>query len=204
MDLIHQLGIEWPLLITQIIGFLILMWLLNQFAFKRVFGILDQRRAEIQATYDQMDQDRLRMEQARREYEQRLQNIEAEARERIQASVREAQALSDRIREDAQTQAEAILERGRNESERERQKAFLEMRQQLVAIAISAAGKVVGESLDDARHTRLVDDFISNVGAGAVFEAGRGVSHNTIGDGSGNGTGHPRPTDSPNPDQGSV
>ncbi len=54
----------------------------------------------------------------------------------IQAAVKEAQALRDNLVSDAQKQAEAILEQGRNESERERQKAFLEMRQQVVALAV--------------------------------------------------------------------
>jgi len=181
MDMLHQLGIEPELLLTQIIGFLILLALLNKFAFKPIFGILDQRQADIKATYDQLDDDRRRMEQARRDYEQRLAGIEAEAREKIQAAVKEAQELSIRIKADAQTQAEDIIERGRSESERERQKAFLEMRQQVVALSIAAAGKVVGASLDTGGHAKMIDDFITSVGTGAISEAGRGVSGNQFG-----------------------
>jgi len=181
MEILHQLGIEPALLLTQIIGFLILLALLNRFGFKPLFGILDQHQADIKATYDQLDDDRRRMELARREYEQRLAGIEAEAREKIQAAVKEAQDLSARIKADAQTQAEDIVERGRSESDRERQKAFLEMRQQVVALSIAAAGKVVGASLDTGGHAKMVDDFITSVGTGSVHEAGRGVSANTIG-----------------------
>ncbi len=81
------------------------------------------------------------MEDTRREYEQRLAGIEAEAREKIQAAVKEAQALRDNLIADAQKQAETIVAQGRNESERERQKAFLEMRQQIVALAIARGGQ---------------------------------------------------------------
>jgi len=184
---LQQLGITPALLLTQIVGFLILLYLLNRFMFKPIFGILDQRQADIKATYDQLDADRARMEETRRQYEQRLAGIESEAREKIQAAVQEAQALRDNLVADARQQAETIVTQGRNESERERQAAFLEMRQQIVAIAMSAAGKVVGENLNDARQTKMVDDFIGNVGLGAVSESGRGVSGNTIGSGSGNG-----------------
>ena len=38
------------------------------------------------------------------------------------------------------------------------------MRRQIVSIAMSAAGKVVGENLTDARQTKMVDDFIGSVG----------------------------------------
>jgi len=187
MSFLQQLGITPALLITQIVGFLILLFLLNRFMFKPIFGILDQRQADIKATYDQLEADRNRMEETRRQYEQRLANIEAEAREKIQAAVQEAQALRDNLVADARQQAETIVSQGRNDSERERQAAFLEMRGQIVAIAMAAAGKVVGENLNDARQTKMVDDFIGSVGMGAVSDSGRGVSEAVAANGSSKG-----------------
>ena len=187
MNFLQQLGITPALLLTQVVGFLILLYLLNRFMFKPIFGILDQRQADIKATYDQLDADRKRMEDTRLQYEQRLADIEAETRVKIQSAVQEGQALRDNLVADARQQAETIITQGRNDSERERQAAFLEMRQQIVAIAMSAAGKVVGENLNDARQIKMVDDFIGSVGIGAVSESGRGVSGSAAHTGSGNG-----------------
>ncbi len=187
MSFLQQLGITPALLITQIVGFLILLFLLNRFMFKPIFGILDQRQADIKATYDQLEADRARMEETRRQYEQRLANIEAEAREKIQAAVQEAQALRDNLVADARQQAETIVSQGRNDSERERQAAFLEMRGQIVAIAMAAASKVVGENQNDARQTKMVYDFIGSVVFGAVSDSGRGVSETVTANGSSKG-----------------
>lgn len=183
MDIFNQLGVTWQLLVTQIIGFAILMVILHRVFTTKIFGILDERRENIKREYDQLDADREAMDALRRDYERRLAGIEAEAREKIQAAVQEAQSLRDNLVADARQQAETIVTQGRNESERERQAAFIEMRQQIVSLAINAAGKVVGENLNDARHTKIVDDFIGTVGAGSVLEAGRGVSHNGFGKG---------------------
>ncbi len=183
--LLKSLGIEIPGLITQIIGFILLALFMWKYGFPPLLKIIDQRQEDIKSTYDQMDTDRQRMEDTRRQYEERLAGIEAEARERIQAAVKEAQALRDNMVSDAQQQAEAILEQGRNENERERQKAFLEMRQQVVALAVAAAGKVVGESLDNARHTKLVDDFITSVGSNGVGSATRAVGSDGMNNGNG-------------------
>jgi len=172
MDIFNQLGITWQLLVTQIIGFLILMVVLHRVFTTKVFGILDERRDNIKRAYDQLDADRAAMEETRRQYEARLAGIEAEAREKIQEAVKEAQALRDNLVSDAQSKAEAIVQQGRNDNERERQAAFMEMRQQIVSLAISAAGKVVGENLNDARQTKMVDDFITGIGNGT----GKGVS----------------------------
>ena len=165
MEILNALGIDPKMLVTQIVGFIILVLLLKRFLYAPLFSVIDQRQADIKATYDQLDADRAAMERTRREYEERLAGIENEARERIQAAIKEAQALRDGIVTDARQQAETIVQRGRNESERERQKAFLEMRQEIVHLAVAAAGKLVGDSLDGPRQSKLVDDFITSVGS---------------------------------------
>ena len=185
MDILQQLGITLPLLFTQIIGFIILMVVLHRVFTTKVFSILDERRATIQASYDQLDADRAAMADARRDYEQRLANIEEQARERIQAAIKDGQDLRDSLVADARKQSESIIEQGRNDIQRERRQAFIEMRQQIVSLAISAAGKVVGESLNDARQTKLVDDFIGSVGTGSVSDAGRGAHSYASGNGKG-------------------
>jgi F-type H+-transporting ATPase subunit b len=185
MEILHQLGITWQLLVTQIIGFLILMVVLHRVFTTKIFSILDERRNSIQAGYDQLDAQRAAMEEARRDYEQRLANIEEQARQQIQAAIKDGQELRDNIVSDARKQSESIIEQGRNDIQRERQQAFIEMRQQIVSLAISAAGKVVGESLNDARQTKLVDDFIGSVGMGGVSESGRGAHSYASGNGKG-------------------
>lgn len=102
---IGPLALNIPLVVTQLIGFLLLLWFLNRFVFKPIFGILDERQRLITESYDQMDADRARMEETRRQYEQRLASIEEEAREKIQAAVKEAQGLRDSLIADAQTHA---------------------------------------------------------------------------------------------------
>ncbi|MGI4790974.1 MAG: F0F1 ATP synthase subunit B [Janthinobacterium lividum] len=170
---IGPLALNLPLIVTQIIGFLLLLWFLNRFVFKPIFGILDERQRLIKESYDQMDADRARMEQTRREYEQRLHGIEEEAREKIQAAVKEAQGLRDSLISDAHAHADSIIQQGRNESERDRQKAFLEMRSQIVSLAVAAAGKVIDENLTDARQTKMVDDFIGSLGNGSAPAAAK-------------------------------
>lgn len=178
--LLNQLSIEPSLLAGQIVAFLIFAALFWRFAQKPLLNILDERKADIQATYDQLDADRDAMMAARRDYEQRLAGIEAEAREQIQTAVKEAQVLRNEIIADAHKQAESIIERGGIEIEREREKAFMEMRQQIVALSVAAAGKIIGESMDSPRHTKLVDEFITLAAKGEVGSAGTS---------SGNGTG---------------
>jgi F-type H+-transporting ATPase subunit b len=163
MDMLNSLGIDPKLVFVQVFGFLVLLWLLNKFVFSKIFVILDERQADIKATYDQLDADRASMAATRKEYEDRLAGIETEARTKIQAAVKEAQELRASIIADAQKQAKTVIDNGRAELDRERTRTFIELRQQIADLAILAATRVVGESMDDARQRKLVDQYIAGV-----------------------------------------
>jgi len=144
------------------VGFLILLWLLNKFLFAPAGQMLDQRQRDIASTYDQLEADKRQMETLKADYEQRLANIEAEAREKIQTAIREAQTARDQIVQEANTRAKDIVSRAEEEALREQAQAMITLRQQIVDIALGAANKVIGENLDASRQQKLIDDFINS------------------------------------------
>ena len=165
MELLHSLGITIPEFVTSLVGFAILIFLFAKFGYGPIDGIIAQRQNEFAQIYDQLDADRESMTKTRKEYEARLADIENQARERIQAAVKEAQELRASIIEEAQKKAQIAAEAGLAEIQRERDRALIELRASVADLAIEAATKVIGESLDTARHRKLVDDFIASVGA---------------------------------------
>ncbi|MBI3909922.1 MAG: F0F1 ATP synthase subunit B [Armatimonadetes bacterium] len=163
-EVFHALGIEPQLILINIIGFVLLFWLLRTFLFGPIRGILAQRQAEIHSTLEHIQEDRHAMEETRADYERRLANIEAEARERIQAAVKEAHGLRDQIIQDARTESERISQRAQQEIEREKQKALVELRAEVADLAVAAAGKILRRSLDTRAHQDLLQEFVAQVG----------------------------------------
>jgi len=90
-----------------------------------------------------------------------------------------AQGEASKLREDARTQGAAILEELRTKAqeeaaritaaahasiEAERQQAITSLRNEVGALAVELASKIVGEALDDqARQSRIVDRFIEDL-----------------------------------------
>jgi len=90
-----------------------------------------------------------------------------------------AQGEASKLREDARTQGAAILEELRTTAqeeaaritaaahasiEAERQQAITSLRNEVGALAVELASKIVGEALDDqARQSRIVDRFIEDL-----------------------------------------
>ncbi|HEY3284140.1 MAG TPA: F0F1 ATP synthase subunit B [Armatimonadota bacterium] len=155
-----------PLTVSvQIAGFLLLYLILSRFLFKPIGKVLEDRRSEIASSYAKVEADLAAAAQQQAELTQRLSSLESEARERMQAVLREAQGMKDQILAEANEQRERIISAGHEQAERDRQAVTIALREEMAALAIAAASKVLEEALDVDRHRKLVDDFIQQVGA---------------------------------------
>lgn len=162
-ELFHTLNIDPKVIASQITGFILLWVVLARFLFRPVMALLDARDQEIKSIYENAQNEHTRAEELRVEYEQRISAIESEARSRIQAAIKEGESMKDEIIADARRRSDDILRKGQQDLVRERDKALAELREEIVEIAITAASKIVAESLDDAKHRKLVSDFINKL-----------------------------------------
>jgi len=158
---IADLGINVPVLIGQTLSFIFLLTVLRLFIYKPVLKMLDERRARIQEGLSAAERGREAGEEASRAAAAALD----EARRDGQQVVANAQQVAQRLQEDARTQAqqqqEAMLERARAEIQQERDAAIAELRKEFADLTISAAEKVIGQSLDRQAHQRLIDQALS-------------------------------------------
>ncbi|MFO7532311.1 MAG: F0F1 ATP synthase subunit B [Candidatus Limnocylindrales bacterium] len=97
------------------------------------------------------------------------QGILNEARREASEIVQRAQKVADdeRAKGVAQTQTEIdrMRERAVADIDAERKRALADVRSQVADLALLAAGKVVGETISDAREKRLVNEFLAQVSA---------------------------------------
>ncbi len=164
-DILKTLGIEPRFILISLVGFLILLYVLMNYAFKPMVGTLNARQDKIRGDLDEAEAARTRMINLQREYEQKLAAIEDEARDKIQGAVREAQAARDEMIRKAQEDAAGIIARGQAEAEAERAKALTEARNQIVDLATMMASQTARANLNAQGQSALIDDAIAKIGA---------------------------------------
>lgn len=150
---------------VQIVGFGVMFWILKRFLWRPFLAMLDIRRQEVKDTYDRLEQDRQEMARRQAELDERLHGMDAEARTRIAAAIKEAQAMKEEIIADAHAQTQKVREEGLADIQRDRERALASMREEMANLAVQAAGKILGETLDTTRHRALIADFVDRVGA---------------------------------------
>ena len=157
----EALGINQGLLIAQIINFIIIMFVLSRFVFPPVARMLEQRRQRIQDSLAEAERVRKEAAAERSTFQAQL----AEERRRIAADLSKQAEQGDKVRQEiiaaAEREKETILSTARREADGLREQAVADSRRQIVDLAILAAQRVVGGSMDEARQRQLVNDFLS-------------------------------------------
>ena len=164
----ERLGIDPVSLLSQIVNILILFIALYFLLWKRVVKLFAERRQKIAQGLEDAEQARRERERAAQEYERRIEEATQE-REKIIAQAREeGQKAKERIVVEARTEAERIIADGRATVEADRQQMLAGMRSQVATLAIAVSNRIIGETLDEQRQRRLIDEFFSGIQAGRV------------------------------------
>ncbi len=158
---IADLGINLPVLIAQLVNFIILLTVLRLVAWGPLVKMLDERRERIRESLAAAEEMKAKAAESDRQMQEQ---IEA-ARREGQALVAQAQEIGNRIQAEARAQAhadaEATLARARNEIQLERDNAIAELRKEFADLTIAAAEKVINTSLDRSAHRRLIDEALA-------------------------------------------
>ena len=164
----QALGINLGYLIVQILNFAILFVVLRAWVYKPIVGMLEKRRQAI----EQGLEDAKVAAEARANAEKAAEDILAEARKEASRLVRAATERAEQAAAEVKAQAEHEAEEARKgalaEGEKLKEQALGELRGQVAALAIAAAQKIIGETLDDRRQRALIQEFFSGVSKGKV------------------------------------
>jgi len=143
----------------------ILYFFMRKFLFKPVTEFMEKRRNSIEQALKDADQAKLEVAESRKNYEEQIKKIREESDRLMNEARAKASREYDEIIANAKKDALAIVEKGRQDVERERTEMLRQVRQQIAALALTAATKVVQANMDTEANKSIVDKFIDEAGA---------------------------------------
>ena len=157
-----MLQLNTGLIIWTALTFGVLLLILRAYAWKPIINALESREEMIRLSLE-------RAEEAKKESERILaQNNDSltRAEEMAQQVIREAKELAEKIRNEsvgkATSEANKLLDKAREEIERDKQLALNQLHGLVAEIAVKAAEKILGEAVDEAKQKKLVDTFLAS------------------------------------------
>ena len=156
--------------VAQAVSFLLFLAILYFAAFKRIGGVHEERRSAIEQGLRDAEQARSDREGAEAERIATLNEARREANEILTRSQKVAQESREADIAATREELERLRTRATAEIEAEKQRAMTELRAEVADLALSAASRVVGESMTDVRQRRLVEEFLTESASGTGQE----------------------------------
>jgi F-type H+-transporting ATPase subunit b len=158
------MNIIWSNFFVQLVAFIILFLLLQRFAFKPLFGIMEQRRQMVLEQMNSAEKNRAEADQFIEEQKQALQQARKEAHDIIEQARVTSSKQADEIVQTARNESSRIKEEALREIEAEKNKAVAALRAQVSGLSVLIASKIIEKQVDEQSQKELVDQYLQNVG----------------------------------------
>ncbi len=158
--------LEWSVIATQVVGFIVVLLLLKKFAWGSLMGFIDKRRETIEGEFADIERGREEVDKLKGDFEQELANIEETRREKILEAAQEANQLASDIKDEARQDALALRDKAEHDIGLELDKANVLLRDNMVQAIITSTEKLIKERLDSDKHKQLINDFLNDVSLG--------------------------------------
>ncbi len=157
-SLIHSFGIEWKLLIAQIINFGILAFVLFKLVYKPLLKVLDERESMVKDANEKSSSIESKMEEIKALEEKVL----AEARHTSAKILKDAEVsatnLKNKLSEEAHGHAEKIVKEAQAKLLQEQGKRDQELKKEIKNIVADAIEATVGKYLDSDAKAKLAEE----------------------------------------------
>ena len=145
----------------QVILFVLLLFLLRKYAWNPILTALNDREEGIQNALDEADKARQEMADLKSSNEKILK----EARAERDGLLKDAREIKDKMiseaKDDANTQANKIIEQAKVSIELEKQAAITDLKNQVAELSIGIAEKVIKEELSNKdKQVKLIEKML--------------------------------------------
>lgn len=147
----------------SIIVFIILIVILWRFVLKPVNKIIVKRQEEIQEAVNIADRQRQEAQKFIEDQKLELEAAKKESRQIIEDSKAAARKIKEEIEEKASEKSRTILDSALEEIKAERDRSIFAVKNLIVEIAMDATEKIIGKSLSEEEHKKLIEESLKEV-----------------------------------------
>src|SRR5437868_11244011 len=161
-DMLHDVAdtFGWNpwLFLSQVISFTIVALLLRRFAYKPILKVLEERRQQIAEGLLNAEKIKKQLAEAEQRHAEILAKANAVAQKMIDDARESSAHIAERKEQEAVVAAEQIMAKAREASAIEHERTMMELKRELGRLVVNTTAKVTGKVLTPEDQRRLQDE----------------------------------------------
>ena len=157
-------GVDFWTALFVLLNTLAVFFVAKKFLFVPIKNMIDARQKEIDDMYAQAADAEENAKALESAYKEKLATANETSERIVKEAVARGQSREEEIIRQANAEASAIMDKAAADIAMEKKKAINDAKDEISDIAMAIAEKVVGRELKKADQTKLVNDFIDELG----------------------------------------
>jgi F-type H+-transporting ATPase subunit b len=163
MDILQSLGIDWKLLLAQIINFLVILFLLKKFAYKPFLKVLRDRKNIIKQGIEKSEKSEKILQTIKVQRDKILVNAQKKAQQLFKQNEKRGEEKALQIIEGAHKEKEGILATAIQQGRMEAEKMQNVHKQGMLHLSLGLTEKILRQKIDYAKDEQIIDEFLLNL-----------------------------------------
>lgn len=155
-----MLKFNWNFLFT-LLNLIIFFLLMRKFLFKPIMNVLNKRKEMIDNQFNNAEKANSQANELKTQYEEKIENINAESQQIISKAKESARAEYDKIMDRAEADAENLKAAAKRQADAAVENEMRAARENIAGIAIDAAVKVLGANVSAETDSDIFDEFLN-------------------------------------------
>jgi len=155
--------IDFGLTLWTIVLFVLFTVLMTKLGWGPLLKAIEEREKGIRGAVDGAQKAHTEAQALLAQHKELLREAGRERDDIIKAAMKDAEQLKADLSARAKAESDQMVQRARDQIEREKNQAILELRGQVADLAVQAASKIVQSSLTPDVQRKLVDDFLKTM-----------------------------------------
>ena len=150
-------------LIGQIAAFILLIWFVNKVLWGPLNNLLAERQKKIADGLAAAEKGKHELELSEKRAKEELHEARTQAADILAQAEKRANEIVEEAKGNARNEGERIITAAHAEIEQEVNRAKEQLREQVAAIAVSGASKILSRVIDASAHNDLLKDLATQI-----------------------------------------
>lgn len=159
-QLLKSFGIEWKILIWQVINFAVLFLILSKFLYKPLKKIIAEREKKIAASLKDAEELKKKSKEIEGEFKKQMASQRLEIEEMNKKARQAQEKLRVELKEQAEKEAKRIIAEAKETALKEKEQIISGIETQVKQLAVALASKVLEKEIDEEKERRLLTETL--------------------------------------------
>lgn len=153
-------------IVVSLLNLVILFLIIKKFLYQPVKNMLKSRQDKIDEQNSQAEAYLSEAEETKAQLEAKLNDAENQADEILNEATVNATRRKEKILAEARDEADTIIRQAKTNAELEMKKAESDIKTQIVDVSFELSKKIIEREINKEDHHKLIDSFIEQIGDG--------------------------------------